>query len=81
MVEMVQKNAQNNQSTKLDYQPFPSDQTEVQLVNDDGFALESVKLDEIDPIFHETFRQMITAHFAEGKHFFVAKILSKNVNW
>ena len=24
---------------------------------------------------------MITDHFAEGKHFFVAKILSKNVNW
>ena len=24
---------------------------------------------------------MVTDHFAEGKHFFVAKILSKNVNW
>ena len=24
---------------------------------------------------------MITDHFAEGKHFFVAKILSQNVNW
>jgi len=44
-------------------------------------TIETVKLDNIDPIFAETFRSMITDHFAEGKHFFVAKILSKNVNW
>jgi len=40
-----------------------------------------LKLDDNDPIFAETFRSMITDHFAEGKHFFVAKILSKNVDW
>ena len=54
---------------------------EIQLVNDDGLAIESLKLDENDPIFAMSFRQMITDHFAEGKHFFVAKILSKNINW
>ena len=54
---------------------------EIQLINDDGLAIESLKLDENDPIFAMSFRQMITDHFAEGKHFFVAKILSKNVNW
>jgi hypothetical protein len=51
------------------------------LVNDDGYVTDHLKLDDNDPIFAESFRQMISEHFAEGKHFFVAKILSKNVNW
>ena len=43
--------------------------------------METLALDDSDPVAHATFRSMITEHFAEGKHFFVAKILSKNVNW
>ena len=54
---------------------------EVKLVNDDGEQIESLKLDEIDPIFSDSFRNMIKDQFSEGKHFFVAKIQSKNVNW
>ena len=37
-------------------------------------------MDDIDPIFSESFRQMITDHFAEGKHFFIGKILTKNAS-
>ena len=54
---------------------------EVKLVNDDGEQIESLKLDEIDPIFSDSFRNMIKDQFSEGKHFFVAKIQSKNVNF
>ena len=75
------KEGQKTSASRSIYQPFPADQTEIELINDDGFVLDRLKLDESDPIFAETFRQMITDHFAEGKHFFVAKILSKNVNW
>ena len=32
---------------------------EVKLVNDDGEQIESLKLDEIDPIFSDSFRNMI----------------------
>ena len=48
-----QKNVYPNHST---FQPFPEDQKEVELVNDDGLVLESLKLDENDPIFAESFR-------------------------
>lgn len=41
---------------KTEYQPFPSDQTEIQLINDDGFAIESLGLDDNDPIFAMSFR-------------------------
>ena len=75
------KGGERASASKSIYQPFPADQTEIEHINDDGFVLDRLKLDETDPIFAETFRQMITDHFAEGKHFFVAKILSKNVNW
>ena len=70
-----------NSATKPCYEPFPSSQIHVTLINDDGVHTESLKLDDKDPIFAESFRSMITDHFAEGKHFFVAKILSKKVNW
>ena len=69
------------EESKSRHQPFPESQKEIDLVNDDGFVVDKLKIDENDPIFAETFRQMITDHFAEGKHFFVAKILSKNVDW
>ena len=40
---------------------------------------EKLNLAEIDPIFHSSFREMITNAFAEGKHFFLAKIINKNM--
>ena len=74
--------SKNSQPTaKQEFQPFPADQTEILLVNDDGVTKESLKLDEIDPIFAESFKQMIKDHFAQGKHFFVAKIRSSQINW
>ena len=48
----------------------------VDLINDDGVCEDKLTLDENDPVFVQTFRQMIKDHFAEGKHFFLAKILS-----
>jgi len=47
------------------------------LVNDDGHVKEKLNLDDCDPIFATPFREMITESFQEGKHFFVAKILTK----
>lgn len=52
-------------------------QTEIDLVNDEGQVKETLNLNEIDPIFATTFEQMIQESFAEGKHFFVAKIQSR----
>ena len=49
------------------------------MINDDGEVKEKLTLSEVDPIFAMPFRQMITESFAEGKHFFVAKILTKNM--
>ena len=40
--------------------------------------METLKLNEIDPIFATSFEQMIKESFAEGKHFFVAKIQSRH---
>ena len=75
------RTSKRQMNSKLDYEPFPSDQTEIQLTNDDGLIVETLKLDNNDPIFADSFRSMIKDHFAEGKHFFVAKIVATNVNW
>ena len=62
------------------FEHIPSEQDEIDLVNDDGFVKERLNLSEIDPIFHRSFREMITEAFGEGKHFFVAKVTNKNMN-
>jgi len=49
-------------------------QSEIELINDEGLIKETLKLSELDPIFASSFDQMIKESFAEGKHFFVAKI-------
>jgi len=50
----------------------------VPIYNDDGKFCDNLVLDENDPIFTLTFRQMISESFAEGKHFFLAKISTKS---
>ena len=62
------------------FEHIPSGQDEIDLINDDGHVKERLNLAEIDPIFHRSFREMITEAFAEGKHFFVAKVTNKNMN-
>lgn len=52
-------------------------QSEIELINDEGVIKESLQLSELDPIFATTFDQMIQESFAEGKHFFIAKIQSR----
>ena len=52
-------------------------QSEIELINDEGVVKETLQLNEIDPIFATTFDQMIKESFAEGKHFFIAKIQSR----
>ena len=59
---------------------IPSDQAEIDLINDEGLVKERLSLAEIDPIFHRSFREMITEAFGEGKHFFVAKVTNKNMS-
>ena len=49
------------------------------MINDDGLIKEKLNLADLDPIFATSFRQMITESFAEGKHFFLAKIVNKNM--
>jgi hypothetical protein len=48
------------------------------LVSDEGVVNDKLQLDDNDPIFATTFKQMIKESFAEGKHFFVAKIVTKS---
>ena len=62
------------------FEHIPSEQDEIDLVNDDSLVKERLNLSEIDPIFHRSFREMITEAFGEGKHFFVAKVTNKNMN-
>ena len=62
------------------FEHIPGEQDEIDLVNDDGLVKERLNLSEIDPIFHRSFREMITEAFGEGKHFFVAKVTNKNMN-
>ena len=62
------------------FEHIPSDQDFIDLINDDGLVKERLNLAEIDPIFHRSFREMITEAFGEGKHFFVAKVTNKNMN-
>ena len=38
------------------FTPFPEDQQEVELVNDDGLVKEKLHLSDVDPIFAESFR-------------------------
>ena len=46
----------------------------VDLFDEDGHPSDRLNLQDIDPIHAATFESMIQDAFAEGKHFFVAKI-------
>lgn len=50
---------------------------EIDLVSDDGVTIDVLKLSEIDAIAAQNFDSMINEAFSEGKHFFVARIKSR----
>jgi hypothetical protein len=60
------------------FQQFPADQKEILIYGEDDTVVDKLQMDENDPIFTLTFRQMLSESFAEGKHFFVAKIQTKS---
>lgn len=61
-------------NTIASHASIPPDQTTIELINDEGVVSDHLQLSEIDPIFASTFESMIKESFAEGKHFFLAKI-------
>lgn len=56
-------------------------QKTIPLINDEGKIVEELNLEENDPIYAYSFRQLIKSHFEEGKHFFVAKIVTRDLKW
>ncbi len=46
----------------------------IDLIDEDGHPSDQLNLSDIDPIHAASFESMIKDAFAEGKHFFVAKI-------
>lgn len=53
-------------------------QTDVNLIGDDGLTVqEQLRLADLDPIFATSFDSLIKEAFAEGKHFFIARIKSR----
>ena len=54
-----------------------SQQNSVPLHNESGAITAHLQLQECDPIFADTFQSMITEAFSQGKHFFVARITSR----
>lgn len=53
------------------------DQTAIDLTDDNGNTIEQLQLDDPDPIFATCFRDLILEAFSEGKHFFIARIQSR----
>jgi hypothetical protein len=62
------------------FEQFPSAQTEVPIYGDEDQVVDKLRLDENDPIFATTYKQMISESFAEGKHFFLARVISKSLD-
>ncbi len=61
----------------LPTQHIPQGQISVEVVNEDDIVDSTLQLNENDPIFASSFESLIKEAFAEGKHFFLAKIISR----
>ena len=77
----VDSNSHGNadgRNTKLDvFSLIPEEQKAIELVNDEGEVKEVVMLDDNEPIFQTPFRQLIEEAFEQGKHFFLAKTVTR----
>lgn len=49
----------------------------LELLGDDGVVTDHLNLEEIDPVQANNFDSMIKEAFAEGKHFFIARISTR----
>ena len=69
---------ENNDSQMTgEFQLIPEDQKAIELINDEGEIKEVIMLDDMEPIFQTPFRQLIIEAFQQGKHFFLAKMVTR----